>query len=244
LLGWELVGAAQFSGDQPSAALDQAMPVDEVIRLARARLEVWEGLVGRLGGANGVPRPSMLAAPRANLLLGSYDWAVLMKVDGVRSLEVLAADCGLSIYETAQIVDALANVGLVVLPPLGSAMPQWSAGRSSRPDLRLGTGSGAPAVPSSSSQSAPQRRPTAAASQSGGPEPGSPKPSSGPGNPQPGSQPGNPQPGSQPGNPQPGSQPAADAPPESDADARRRANVDTAALLKELSALNRGPITE
>ncbi len=190
LLGWELVGAAQFSGDRPSAALDQAMPVDEVIRLARARREVWEMLVNRLGGAQGVLRPSMLAAPRANLLLGPYDWAVLMKVDGVRTLEVLAADCGLSMYETAQIVDALANVGLVVLPAPG-------------PPAR----SGPPEPPAPSARPA-QQRPAAA------------------------------------GPPRPTSESVSEAPAESDADARRRASVDTAALLKELSALNRGSGTE
>ncbi len=116
LLGWPLIGAAQFSGDLPAAALDSGLPVAEAIRLARERLWVWDGLVSRLGGPQGVPSPSMLAAPRANLLLGPYDWAVLTKTDGIRSLEVLAADCGLSIYECAQIVDALAKFGLLVLP--------------------------------------------------------------------------------------------------------------------------------
>lgn len=61
---------------------------------------------------------SMLAAPRANLLLGPYDWAVLTKVDGLRSVEVLADHCGLSLYETAQILSSLCDVGLVVLPAL------------------------------------------------------------------------------------------------------------------------------
>ena len=58
----------------------------------------------------------MLAAPRANLLLGPYDWAVLTKVDGMRDLETLADHCGLSLYEIAQILNGLCEVGLVVLP--------------------------------------------------------------------------------------------------------------------------------
>ena len=106
-----------------------------------------EQTVRRLGGPTGVPRPSMLAAPRANLLLGPYDWAVLTKVDGLRTLEMLADHCGLSIYETAQIVEALAAVGLLVLPssarrpnPATGAMPvssgdqqRWRRRRRSPP---------------------------------------------------------------------------------------------------------------
>ncbi|MCB9411637.1 MAG: hypothetical protein H6525_02120 [Actinobacteria bacterium] len=117
LLGWPLIAAAQFSGDAPAAPLESGTPVAEALRKARARLWVWDSLLRRLGGPQGVASPSMLAAPRADIFLGPYDWAVLTKVDGVRSLEVLAAECGLSIYECAQIVDALMKVGLVVLPP-------------------------------------------------------------------------------------------------------------------------------
>lgn len=117
LLGWDLIGTAQVPGDPAIARLERPIPVDELLRAAGIRREVWEEMVRRLGGPQGVPRPSMLAAPRANLLLGPYDWAVLTKVDGLRSLDMLADHCGLSIYETAQIIDALAQMGLLVVPP-------------------------------------------------------------------------------------------------------------------------------
>lgn len=123
LLGWDLIGTAQFPDDAAIARLDHPVPVDELLQAAATRRDVWEEMVRRLGGPDGVPRPSMLAAPRANLLLGPYDWAVLTKVDGLRTLDMLADHCGLSIYETAQIIDALAKVGLLVVPPPPERQP-------------------------------------------------------------------------------------------------------------------------
>jgi len=132
LLGWDLIGTAVFAGDIPPKALDEPFGVDVVLREAMERREVWEAMVQRFGGPQGVPRPSMLAAPRANLLLGPYDWAVLTKVDGLHSLETLADHCGLSLYETAHVINGLADVGLVVLPP----PPSRPAGKAKREPRR------------------------------------------------------------------------------------------------------------
>lgn len=196
LLGWDLIGTARFPGDPAPAALATPLTVSAAMAAAGHRRGAWEQTVRRLGGPTGVPRPSMLAAPRANLLLGPYDWAVLTKVDGLRTLEMLADHCGLSIYETAQIVEALAAVGLLVLPssarrpnPATGAMPVSSGGISN-------AGAGAADAP-----------PAADEAPAGAQESGE----------------------AAPGQPQPGPTP----------DARRRAAVDTASLLRELSALSR-----
>ncbi len=116
LLGWDLIGTAGFEGDLPAAELASPVSLNDLLSEASRRREVWDDMVARLGGPQGIPQLSMLAAPRANLLLGPYDWAVLTKVDGLRSVEVLADHCGLSLYETTQILSSLCDVGLVVLP--------------------------------------------------------------------------------------------------------------------------------
>ncbi len=123
LLGWDLIGTAGFPDDQPPAALTEPLMVSDALAEAEHRREAWEGIVMRIGGPHGVPQLSMLAAPRANLLLGPYDWAVLTKVDGMRDLETLADHCGLSLYEIAQILNGLCEVGLVVLPAPVPARP-------------------------------------------------------------------------------------------------------------------------
>lgn len=166
ILGWTLRGSALTVDDAAPVALRPPLPVSELLTEAAGRRGKWAELVRGLGGPEGVPRPSMLAAPRANLILGPYDWAVLTKVDGLRSLTDLAEHCGMSMYETAAVVDALARMGLLVVG------------------------------------SAPHRPPSAA-----------PKPVQRP--------------------PAPAAEPP--APPEP----KRPAGVDAAALLRELSALNR-----
>ena len=123
VLGWDIIGTANIGDDPAPVALRSPFDIDEVLLAAQARRDVWEAMVNRLGGPRGIPRPSMLAAPRANLLLGPYDWAVLTKVDGLRSVEKLADHSGLSLYETAQILTGLADVGLVVLPEAPRTVP-------------------------------------------------------------------------------------------------------------------------
>ncbi len=134
LLGWDLIGTAKVAGEAPPTDLEQRFLMADLVAQAESRRAVWEAMVDRLGGPTGVPRPSMLAAPRANLLLGPYDWAVLTKVDGLRSVEILADHSGLSLYETAQILTGLADVGLVVLPE-GSPRPAVQNPNRRRPSV-------------------------------------------------------------------------------------------------------------
>lgn len=117
VLGWTIRGSALAADDRAPVALRAPVPVADLLTEAAARRGVWAELVRGLGGPDGVPRPSMLAAPRANLILGPYDWAVLTKADGLRTLTDLAEHCGMSIYETAAVVDALARMGLLVVGP-------------------------------------------------------------------------------------------------------------------------------
>jgi hypothetical protein len=129
LLGWDVVVRERHPGEGAAAELPESLPIDQVVSQATARRDIWEAMVSRLGGPEGVPRPSMVAAPRANLVLGPYDWAVLTKVDGVRTLEALADHSGLSLFETAQILSGLADMGLVVLPRGSSGSPHPEGAR-------------------------------------------------------------------------------------------------------------------
>lgn len=116
LLGWDVAAGERVAGEAAAAQLAEAPSVEQVLAETKARQDIWQAMVARLGGPEGLPSPSMVAAPRANLVLGPYDWAVLTKVDGVRTLEALAELSGLSLTETAQILSGLADMGLIVLP--------------------------------------------------------------------------------------------------------------------------------
>ena len=52
-----------------------------------------------IGGADGVPVLSTAAPAAPDVVLGPYDWALLCKVDGDRTIADLADDCGFTVFE-------------------------------------------------------------------------------------------------------------------------------------------------
>ena len=113
LLHWR-VKAHKFCGGRRTRQ-DVAPPVEvaELLEEARLREERWHQIADRVGGAEAVPVLSTSDAAASDVVLGPYDWALLCKVDGQRTIADLADDCGFTIYEAGQVVEGLLGAGLV-----------------------------------------------------------------------------------------------------------------------------------
>ena len=81
-----------------------------------SRRERWQRVLEETGGPTGVPELSSAAPSDNAVVLGPPEWAVLCKVDGIRTLERLAADCGMTLFEVGSVVVHLIDAGVVEVP--------------------------------------------------------------------------------------------------------------------------------
>ncbi|MEO6822478.1 MAG: DUF4388 domain-containing protein, partial [Candidatus Nanopelagicales bacterium] len=113
LLHWQ-VAAHRFRNGQRTRQ-DVAPPAEVTVLLAeaRARDERWTTILADIGGADTVPVLSTSDDAASDVVLGPHDWALLCKVDGVRSIADLADDCGFTVFEAGLVVEGLITAGLV-----------------------------------------------------------------------------------------------------------------------------------
>lgn len=139
LLRWPNVTSATFPGEVPAVPLHEPVHFTDLLAMVQHRLREMEEFSARIGGLAAVPQPSLLAAPRENIVLGPYDWAVLTRVDGQRTLGEIASQAGLTRAEVVFIITTLSEFKLVTLPTAQNlsaqpSSPQTQAAASVRRD--------------------------------------------------------------------------------------------------------------
>lgn len=117
LFTWQLREAGFEPADQSVSqpAGESPVPIDRLVAGADARRPILIELVRRLGGPAAVPDLAGIPTVDPHPSLGPHDWALLCKIDGQRPLSELAAACGYTNLEAAQILDGLLSVGLVTI---------------------------------------------------------------------------------------------------------------------------------
>jgi hypothetical protein len=90
--------------------------IGDLLDEVSARHAAWQRVVDLTGGAEGVPSLSTGAPGSDDVILGPNDWALLCKVDGVRTIAALAADCGFTLFEAGSVIVHLLEAGLVEVP--------------------------------------------------------------------------------------------------------------------------------
>ena len=116
LLRWE-EGSFRFDADRDAGAgiePDLALPVDEMMEEARARLSGWEDLAERIGPGD---QPVSLTSPvpPQDVTIPAAAWGVLMFVDGKRTVDELAMLTGRGPYDTRVALAELLDHDLVAL---------------------------------------------------------------------------------------------------------------------------------
>jgi hypothetical protein len=116
LLRWT-EGNFRFDGGAPDAnggqVLDLAVPVDEVLTDATARLEAWPSVAERTGDGDAVVTISRPAGERAQVSLPPDGWSLLSLVDGRRTVTELARLSGQGEFRTRRTLVALLDEGVV-----------------------------------------------------------------------------------------------------------------------------------
>ena len=92
--------------------LVQPQTVEDLLAEVARRNRVWADLLPVVGGLDAIPALSAGAAPDS-LSLDPLTWALLCKVDGVRSVRDLAAEGGLSRLEAARTIASLVEHGVL-----------------------------------------------------------------------------------------------------------------------------------
>jgi len=121
LLGWQ-VESWKFRKNR-RARQDVAPPrsVQPLLDELQERVARWRQLSDSVGGMDAIPMLSAAGAPSDDVVIGPGEWALLCKVDGERSIAQLAAECGYTKYEAAEVVAALIEGGLVEVDGAGLA---------------------------------------------------------------------------------------------------------------------------
>ena len=100
--------------------LVQPQAVEDLLAEVARRNRVWADLLPVVGGLDAIPALSAGAAPDS-LSLDPLTWALLCKVDGVRSVRDLAAEGGLSRLEAARTIASLVEHGVLDVIDIVSA---------------------------------------------------------------------------------------------------------------------------
>jgi hypothetical protein len=122
LLRWKQ-GRFRFDGHTPASSdgqvLDLAVPVDEVLAEATARLESWPSVEERTGAGDAVVTISRPAGERTEVSLTPDGWSLLSYVDGRRTVAELAHLSGQGEFRTRRTLAALLDEGVVTVAEAG-----------------------------------------------------------------------------------------------------------------------------
>ncbi|HEY5134748.1 MAG TPA: DUF4388 domain-containing protein, partial [Candidatus Nanopelagicales bacterium] len=128
LLHWEIAESKFRNGKRTRQDVAPPIEVTDLLSLAGERDARWAEIVPFIGGADGVPVLSTSSDAASDVVLGPYDWALLCKVDGARTIADLADDCGFTVFEAGMVVVGLLDAGLVEIENLASgpeAVEMW-----------------------------------------------------------------------------------------------------------------------
>ncbi len=138
LLEWDVVEKKFRNGKRTRQDVAPPIEVTDLLALARERDARWAEIVPFIGGADSVPVLSTATAAASDVVLGPYDWAMLCKVDGIRTIADLADDCGFTVFEAGMVVVGLVDAGLVDIDGLGAEddlAEEWAEDDLSGDDL-------------------------------------------------------------------------------------------------------------
>ncbi|CAB4932177.1 unannotated protein [freshwater metagenome] len=113
LLHWRVAEHIFANGKRTRQDISPAIEVTDLLHLAQERDGHWAEITPFIGGPDCVPVLSSSPNTSSNVVLGPYDWALLCKVDGIRSIADLADDCGFTVFEAGMVVVGLLEAGLV-----------------------------------------------------------------------------------------------------------------------------------
>ncbi len=113
LLHWN-AGAWRFRVNQKTRD-DVAPPVDVESLLAEVeqRQATMRSIAEVVHGPMAVPVLSASGGGSSEMEIDADAWSLLCKIDGSRTVEELAADCGFTLFEVGQVLFALVQAGLV-----------------------------------------------------------------------------------------------------------------------------------
>ena len=113
LIHWDIAASKFRNGKRTRQGSSPPIEVTDLLDLARQRDSRWAEILPFIGGADSVPVLSTSSDAAPDVVLGPYDWALLCKVDGVRTVSDLADDCGFTVFEAGMVVVGLLDAGLV-----------------------------------------------------------------------------------------------------------------------------------
>jgi hypothetical protein len=106
---------------------------------AARRLDEWRVLSKRIPSTDMIPEFVVLESREGQINLNTSEWLILSKIDGERSVKVIASSSGLSVFDVSKILYGLITTGLIRLkapattaptpksatpkPPLSGAIP-------------------------------------------------------------------------------------------------------------------------
>lgn len=129
LLSWQVASTEVRDGEETRSDVAPPVPVEELLAEAQDRMRRWQEISAVIGGSQAVPRLAAHDPGPADVVLGPHDWALLTKVDGHRDVASLAEECGFTLAETGQLLQALLGSGLLVLsgPDVPTADGPWGS---------------------------------------------------------------------------------------------------------------------
>lgn len=94
---------------------------------AARRLDEWRVLSKKVPSTEMVPEFVVQDSREGQINLNTSEWLVLSKIDGQRSVKVLAGAAGLSVFDAAKLLYGLIATGLIRLKDAGKGAPPGSA---------------------------------------------------------------------------------------------------------------------
>ncbi|TAK69974.1 MAG: hypothetical protein EPO13_03030 [Actinomycetota bacterium] len=114
-------------GEPPGSAaalLDGGLDLEAILDTAAARRDRLVAALRPLGGPDATPVLASQELVDDDVVLGPAEWALLCKVDAVRTVVDLADACGFTVAEAGEVVGGLVTAGLLDLRE-GSGLPDW-----------------------------------------------------------------------------------------------------------------------
>jgi hypothetical protein len=82
---------------------------------AARRLDEWRVLSKKIPSTDSVPEFAQLDNREGQINLNTSEWMILSKVDGKRSIKLIASSCSLSVFDVSKIFYGLITTGLIRL---------------------------------------------------------------------------------------------------------------------------------
>jgi hypothetical protein len=87
---------------------------------AARRLDEWRVLSKKIPSVELVPEFVVLESREGQINLNTMEWLLLSKIDGQRTVKLIAAAAGMSVFDAAKLLYGLVATNLIRLRPIGS----------------------------------------------------------------------------------------------------------------------------